>query len=222
MVISVIVPVWNQHTLTESFLMQHAALYAGRTDLEFVIVDNGSTDNTPAVIEKWGGYFKRLKVVRLHENKGFGGGNNIGAEHASGGIFVFTQNDVMATGDYITKLSHIMHARNIGNLYGAQLVSCGDGWNTFGDVTVRYLQGWLLAVWREDWKKLGGFDERYYPCDFEDVDLSYTAEQIGFGLVPVRLPIKHKFGGTTSTLDRLKITRKHKEMFAEKWGLQCT
>ncbi len=46
MKISVITPVWNRADLTMQFLRLNWGLYGSRHDVEFVVVDNGSTDDT--------------------------------------------------------------------------------------------------------------------------------------------------------------------------------
>lgn len=220
--VSIIMPVWNKSNLTDSFLLQHAGRYAGRNDIEFVIVDNGSTDDTLDVINKWEAYLSNVRVISVEENAGFGGGNNIGARSASGKMLIFTQNDISVRGDYIGAMARRMHEYSDGNLYGAQLIRRSDSWNTFGGVVIEYLQGWMLGVWRQDWIALGGFDEAFYPCDYEDIDLSYRAVRAGWRLRETKVPVQHMFGGTTQSLDRLAITRKHKKIFAKKWGLLCT
>src|SRR5574342_592644 len=105
MIASIITPVWNRSDLTAKFLWANWGLYAGRPDVEFVIVNNGSTDNTPAAIAPFQPLFgDRLKVYSLEHNAGFGPGHNYGANRARGDVFVFLSNDVIPAGDYVTPI----------------------------------------------------------------------------------------------------------------------
>lgn len=218
--VSVITPVWNKSELTHQFLFRNWQLYNGRADVEFIIVDNGSTDNTPKVLAQWRDIMgERLKVVTLPENMGFGPGHNRGAQEAAGDILVHISNDVIPKGDYV---SIITNAIEDNTLFGPQMLDYDTGWNKFDDVLIPYLAGWCLACNRATWDKLGGFDERLVPCDYEDIDLSYTAQQKGIELREIMLPLQHLFGQTAATLEggRLQTTLKNQAIFKAKWNLK--
>jgi len=189
---SVIVPVWNRADLTMAWLNRHWSLYRGRPDVEVVIVNNGSTDTTPAILVQWGKvYGDALQVVTHDENRGFSAGNNAGAAVARGSVLVFTSNDVIVNGDYLGPVEQRLNGQDV--LLGAQILTIDTGWNTFRGVEVEtvaegrdpkrepeptvipYLAGHLVAANRSTWDRIGGWDERYKPSDYEDIDLSYTA-----------------------------------------------
>lgn len=214
---SIVVPVWNRCDLTMQFLYQHWMQAQGH-DAEFVVVDNGSTDNTPAILETWKLRMgKQLVILRNEENRGFGPGHNQGAAVAMGRVLIFLSNDVAALGDYLTSLLEIVAD---GALYGAELLKHDTGWNKFDGQTIPYLAGWCIAATRPTWDKLGGWDERYVPCDYEDLDLSYAAMKKGMKLVNLELPLRHAFGQSARNLDRLTITERNREKFMDKWGLR--
>ena len=216
--VSIIVPVWNRGDLTMQFLYQHWAQARGH-DAEFVVVDNGSEDNTPRVLETWELRMEgRLVILRNEENRGFGPGHNQGAEAAKGNILVFLSNDVAALGDYLTPLKDSVVD---GALYGAELLNWDTGWNKFDGQVIPYLAGWCIAATRPTWDELGGWDERYVPCDYEDLDLSYTAMKKGMRLVNLELPLRHTFGQSARNLGggRQAITMRNREKFMEKWAL---
>src|SRR5260370_20780660 len=83
---------WTQGRLTERCLETLAA-----TDLdgaEVVVVDNGSTDETPECLAR----LSWVRVVRLPENVGFVRGNNAGiAAAAPGSDVVLLNNDLELT-----------------------------------------------------------------------------------------------------------------------------
>lgn len=219
--VSIITPVWNQCHLTERFLAQHWAIYAGWPDIEWVIVDNGSTDKTGFILGDWKHTIDYLKHVRLEKNTGFGPGNNLGAEIATGAILIFLSNDVQILGDYITPIRRFI-AANPEILYGAEIFSHNTGWNTFKETgSIAYVAGWCVVTTRQLWKKVGPWDERFIPCDYEDVDLSYNAQLLGYRLGQIDLPLKHDSGKSAIALPggRQQITFENRERFIKKWGL---
>jgi GT2 family glycosyltransferase len=218
MVTSIITPVWNQSDITHQFLYHNWQLYMNRPDIEFVIVDNGSTDNTQAVLKRWHNIMPdRLIVETLPKNTGFGPGNNLGAILANGSILVFLSNDVIPLGDYVTTIEKSMQDQS---LMGPQLLNQDTGWNTFNGETIPYLMAWCFACTKSTWQELGGFDEQFVPCDYEDIDLAMVAKQKGIGLIQLSLPIQHIWGQSAKSLDggREKITLKNQALFKEKWG----
>lgn len=226
--ISVITPVWNKSSLTHRFIFQHHQHYRATEDFELIIIDNGSTDNTDAVLRQWCERWPAVKVISNAENAGFGPANNQGAAFAQGDILVFMSNDVSLAGDYITPIKAALQDRP-KSLVGAALYLTDTGWNTFTRIaddiptieTVSYLGGWCVGLTKEAFADLGGWDERYIPSDFEDVDLSYTATLKGYDLVGLPLPLSHLSGATASQLpDRWAMTVKHRRWFAEKWGFE--
>lgn len=224
--VSIITPVWNRADLTYRFLSQHWGIYAGRRDIgrediEWIIIDNGSTDSTQSVLKAWkAGMRDKLKVIYLSENTGFGPGNNRGAEIATGDIFVFLSNDVQILGDYVAPIIQAVVTKK-NALYGPEIFSHNTGWNTFDLGTIPYVAGWCVIAERSFWDEVGPWDERFVPCDYEDMDLSYTVKQKGYPLVKLDLPLKHDSGKSAEALPggRVRVTLKNRNRFMDKWGL---
>ena len=218
--VSVICPVWNNSELTHKFLYQHWNLLARPSqggDVEIIIIDNGSTDNTALILASWQKTMgQQLKVIINPYNLGFGPANNQGAAIVKGDILVFISNDVEVRGDY---LSLIKSRVDDNALYGAHLLDYDTGWNVFNGEKVDYLAGWCIIATRKVWDDLGGWDERYIPCDYEDVDLSLTATKKGYLLGEIALPLHHLSGQSAQYLTggRLAITLNSQKLFKEKW-----
>lgn len=212
--VTVITPVWNQWQHTARYLLQSWQCYRDSKEVEFTIINNGSSDHTGKLLSDYREKMNNLRVITNEENQGFPIACNQGARKATGDILLFLNNDVICHGDYVSELLRVMD-NNI--LAGPELNSHNTGWNVFGALTIPYIAGWCLALTKASFE-LGGFDERYSPCDYEDMDLCYTAVKAGAGLVRLDLPIRHVSGGSAMP-DRLEITERNRAKFAEKWGL---
>jgi len=214
---SVITPVWNRADLTFNYLNQHQRYYASQDDVEFIIIDNGSTDGTQGVLRAFEDKLN-LAAIRLPQNAGFGKANNLGAQRAKGDVLIFLNNDVQLRGDYLSPIIDLL-TRIPEAITGAELLTRDTGWNKFGDKIISYIPGWCLAMPRSTFVGLDGFDERYSPGDYEDVDICYTATQQGYLLRALTLPILHLGGQTARQLvNRWAMTERHRKLFAEKWG----
>lgn len=82
MLLTIIVPVYNQETL----IVRALDSIPRRNDIEALIVDDGSTDNTYEVVKKYAETHTDLniRIIRLEENKGLGNAKNVGYENALG------------------------------------------------------------------------------------------------------------------------------------------
>jgi hypothetical protein len=138
---------------------------------------------------------------------------------ASGDIVKLISNDVRIS-DYMV-LNKVVCALNkaaVPTLVGNRLLDVDTGWNTFDGVTYPYLEGWFLAFKKSEWMSLGGFDERYIPFDFEDIDISTTYLSNGGKLVNIDADMQHLGAQTYRySMERERQTKKNQKKFQEKW-----
>lgn len=85
--VSVIIPSYNYaHFLAETL---RSVLSQSLADTEIIVVDDGSTDNTAEIVERFGG-----KVTYVHqENAGLPAARNTGLRHAQGAFLQFLDAD---------------------------------------------------------------------------------------------------------------------------------
>ena len=80
--VSVVMPVYN----SELYLAEaiESILAQTFTDFEFIIVDDGSEDNSAAIIRQYAERDPRIQLLRLEENRGHGAARNLGLAGAKG------------------------------------------------------------------------------------------------------------------------------------------
>jgi len=84
--VAVIVPCWNEQNTVQGTVESLLALDYPADKLQIVLVDDGSTDNTPAVMDS---YAKRPQITVIHkENGGKHTAMNLGIEKATDAVYV--------------------------------------------------------------------------------------------------------------------------------------
>ncbi|TCG06977.1 glycosyl transferase [Paraburkholderia steynii] len=107
--VSVIVLTYNNLNLTKDCL-DSLERYSNDVDLEIVIVDNASSDGSPAHLPAWAASRKNVKLILNHDNLGFAAGNNQGLAAATGDYLVILNNDTVVTHGWAMRM--VNHLRN--------------------------------------------------------------------------------------------------------------
>ena len=186
MTISVIIPCFNRVELTRGCV---ASVAKSDPILEVVLVDNGSHDAT-----------KVLDVaVRNDTNLGFAKACNQGAHAASGDTLIFLNNDTLVRPGW-TRFAYLCDDESVGcagpkllyptgeiqhagvgidftRPWGLEAFNILDDW-THEPSDVDGVTGACLAIRRDLFLELGGFDEGYWN-GYEDVDLCLSALAAG-------------------------------------------
>jgi GT2 family glycosyltransferase len=110
--VSIIIPVYNQWHLTEQCL-RSLCQYTSREDIQVIVVDNGSTDETAGACGVLGQelFGERFEHVRLVENINFGPGCNLGASRADADFLFFLNNDTLLTPGWLPPLLRAFEIR---------------------------------------------------------------------------------------------------------------
>lgn len=114
--ISVIVPVYN----VEAYLDQCIASIVSQTytNLEIILVDDGSPDNCPDMCDVWAKRDPRIKVIHK-ENGGLSDARNAGMAVATGSYIGFIDSD-----DYISPdMYRLLYERIVAD--GTEIAACG-------------------------------------------------------------------------------------------------
>jgi GT2 family glycosyltransferase len=238
---TLIVLAWNRWDLTRRCL--DTLRETDLTDAEVLVVDNGSTDETPKALAA----YTWVRVLRNAENLGFVRGNNVGISQADPeSDVVLLNNDLEFTQrDWLQKLRACAHSRLDAGVvgcrlrlpdgrllhagayvlpetcWGQQLGSLEKDIGQYGGN--REVEGIVFAcayLRRELVRAIGGLSEDYESY-FEDTDYSLRARQAGFQtLVCGEVTLVHREHGSTSgdTPAFTRIFQKSRETFRKKWA----
>jgi len=96
--ISIIFPTYN----AEKFIIRNLRSIQNLSkdlNIEIVIIDNHSTDNTLNLIRNF--KYKDIKIIKNHQNLGFAKACNIGAKSATGDFLFITNQDVVFPSNFL-------------------------------------------------------------------------------------------------------------------------
>lgn len=181
MLISVIIPAYNEEKFIEQCLHSVLQVRKRNFDFEVIVVDNGSTDNTVALAEKNG-----VKV--LIKSQGYVSAvRNHGAQAAKGEILAFVDADCEVSEQWLSTAVDL-HTSGKADVVGAFPESPpNSGWiarilqeNARNKVAaaIKYLPACNIIVKSDAFHSVGGFNEELETN--EDVDLSARLVQAGY------------------------------------------
>jgi glycosyltransferase involved in cell wall biosynthesis len=164
--VSIIIPAHNEERHIEKCI--ESLLAQDYQDIEIIVVDNGSKDNTPKIVENYvKSYGEKVRLLRLERNLGIGGGRNVGAFNASGDILVLVDADMVFPSDYIRKLvSPIQLGEALLTTHSTEYVAnISSPWVKVQGQIVRSMGKRIgeqfRAVQREFFIRHGGLDPRF-------------------------------------------------------------
>lgn len=100
--ISVIMLTYNRASMVTKMI--DCVLSQSLTEFEYIIIDNGSTDNTAEILEEYQSEDSRIKVVRSDKPLTIGAARNIGISHATGDYITFVDDDDRLSPEYLQYL----------------------------------------------------------------------------------------------------------------------
>ena len=99
--ISFVVPCYNSEEYMEKCI---ESLLIGKDDVEIIIIDDGSKDNTGKIADKYQKKYPNIVKAIHQENGGHGEGINVGLKHATGKYFKVVDSDDWLDEDAYKKL----------------------------------------------------------------------------------------------------------------------
>ncbi|MCI6715732.1 MAG: glycosyltransferase, partial [Lachnospiraceae bacterium] len=113
--ISVIVPIYNVEPYLDEAI--ESLIHQTFTDLEIILVDDGSTDGSGEICDRYQNKDSRIKVIH-QENRGLSAARNAGIDSCKGEMIAFLDPDDAFCKDMLQKMSDAMLRS------GADIVEC--------------------------------------------------------------------------------------------------
>jgi glycosyltransferase involved in cell wall biosynthesis len=184
--VSVVVPTYRRAANLPRLIAALEAQTLARDRFEVVVVDNGSDDDTPAVLAALAASSPlRLVPLRVEVNEGPARARNLGWRASSAPLVAFTDDDCVPRPDWLAQAVATAWATpHLGVLQGATLRPVGAAVATMRSVvreTLRpspYFEGCNLVFPREVLERTGGFDESF-PFSGEDTAAGWAAVEDG-------------------------------------------
>jgi GT2 family glycosyltransferase len=155
-------------------------------DYEVVVVDDGSTDDTAAILAR----FPEVRAVR-QPNLGLSVARNVGLRAATGAVVVYTDSDCFADPHWLTHLVDALLHSGAAAVGGPNLTP-EDGWLAAcvaaapgqpthvleSDQVAEHVPGCNMAFRREALEAIHGFDPQYRKAG-DDVDVCWRLQAAG-------------------------------------------
>jgi glycosyltransferase involved in cell wall biosynthesis len=205
--VSVIIPTYNRAALVHEAIASVLAQDYSR--LQVIVVDDGSEDETPAVVRAFG-----AAVVCVRQtHAGVSAARNRGVAATQGELIAFLDSDdVWQPGKVAAQVALFQQQPQVQACYTDEIwIRRGvrvnprrihhkhAGWIFLQSLALCIISPSSIMLRRELWERLGGFDERLPACEDYDLWLRLTA------IVPVSFiprPLIVKRGGHADQLSR--------------------
>ncbi|HEX4646191.1 MAG TPA: glycosyltransferase, partial [Verrucomicrobiae bacterium] len=156
-------------------------------DYEVILVDDGSTDNTPEIAQRFPG----VKTIR-QTNQGLSVARNVGIAAGAGEVIAFTDSDCRADEDWLYYLVSDLLNGNFTGIGGhnflppedsfvaaAVLVSPGGPAHVMlTDREAEHIPGCNMAFYKWALEEIGGFDPVFRKAG-DDVDVCWRLRELG-------------------------------------------
>lgn len=238
---TLVIPVYSQPALTRRTL-ETIRDNTDEVSYEVVIVDDCADAETKALLEVVEG----ARVISNEENIGYIRSVNRGAGEAQGRWLVLCNNDIEVATEWLSSLTACGEAHASAAIVAPQFLAPDRSLSEAGGIIWRdatgvnygrgadshhyqfqftrdvdYGSAAALLVRREVWVALDGFDERYAPMYYEDVDLCFRAREQGWRvLYEPNAMVVHAEGSTAGTDEssgHKRFQAINREKFRERW-----
>ncbi|AAK80303.1 GT2 family glycosyltransferase [Clostridium acetobutylicum] len=211
--------------------------YTEKEAYEIIVVDNNSNDGT----RNWLSKQKAIKKIYNNVNVGFPRGCNMGIKVACGSEVLLLNNDVVVTHNWLNNLRNCLYSSYEIGAVGPISNNCSNGqkinvrYDSIEDMhrfskkynisnkkkwtEVKRLIGFCFLIKRNVIRKVGLFDERFTPGNFEDDDYCIRMRKIGFRLMLCKDTFVHHYGSVSfKNTQYLKLLEVNKSKLEKKWG----
>jgi len=241
--VSIVVVTYNNLEFTRACL-ESLDEHSQYEHMEIIVVDNASSDGTPAFLSEWVGNGQNRKLILNEDNRGFAAANNQGLAVATGEYLVLLNNDTYVTPGWLrTLVRHLQRDRTIG-LIGPVTNNIGNEakidirYADMGEMLVksaaftrrhigqtyplRTAAFFCVMMPRTTYERVGTLDEAFGRGFFEDDDYCRRVEQQGMRIVCAEdVFIHHHLSASFNKLkqqDRQQLFEDNRKIYEAKWG----
>lgn len=199
--ISIVIPTYNSAKFMPALL--ESIFKQAVEDMEVIIVDDCSTDNTVETVEKY-----PVRVIRMEKNGGPARARNRGVDEARGDIIFFLDSDVIVlegtvqeVKDYFIKnpgancVIGVCATEPLNKGFVPKYMAMFEYIHLLGtrDNKVSVFAPRCGAIKKELFQSAGGYDESYKGADVEDFELARRINRIDSILLNPKMLVRHQF-----------------------------
>jgi glycosyltransferase involved in cell wall biosynthesis len=142
--LSVVIPAYNEEAEIEKCITTLETVLRGITsDFEVIVVDDGSRDRTPAILEELGRARPYLAVVRHDRNRGLGAGLRSGFARAGKRMTFYSDADLPFDFAELVRAIRVMEFKNADVVAGFRHDRTDEGLKR---IVYSFAYNWLIRV----------------------------------------------------------------------------
>ncbi len=222
--ISIVILNWNGSGFLKRFLP--SVISCSKGNVEIVVADNGSTDDSKTLIET---SFPTVTYLQLDQNFGFAEGYNLALESLQSDYFLLLNSDVEVTPGWLGPMLQLMGTDPAIGICQPKILSldrpdefeyagaAGGFIDRFGypfcrgrilqvvekdlgqyddTIPVSWASGACMMVSSHAWKACKGFDPDFW-AHMEEIDLCWRAQHLGYKVYCTPASVVYHIGGGT-------------------------
>lgn len=213
--LSIIIPTFNRQDVLAKALDGYLRQSAPNSIGELIVVDDGSSDNTRSIVERFISGAPFPVRYLWQPNKGPAAARNHGIREAGSNLVLFTDSDIVPHRDLVAQ--HVMwheqhpqpHAAVLGYVtwphelrptpfmrwYGEDKLFVFDRLRGKSEADFQYFYTCNLSLKTDFLRANGQFDESFVTAAYEDTELGYRLSRCGLRLLynPAAIGYHHQF-----------------------------
>ena len=242
--VSIVIYAYNNWHLTQKCIWSIVNITQS-IDYEIILADDNSKDETKSAKE----YIKGIEILKNDVDLGYLKTCNKAAQKVRGKYIVFLHNDVQVEEGWLKNLVKLMEQDDLVGMAGSKVLLPDGKLQEAGNIVwkdsrleqygfmkdaelpeynylkeVDYVSGVSFIIRKKTWEEIGGFDERYAPAYYEDVDISFEARRCGYKVTyqpkSVVVHSDEQTYGAEAKYDLLNYFEINRTKFHQKWLTQ--